>query len=216
MSEDNAVESLEIEVLKLTGDKVFEGSVLASSTVGELLSQMSLDQTAVKYHLLHTESGILKESEALGDHVQPPGAALTLVARPFFKVEAKDIAGAHTNNPAYFARENAGTEEEYLRLVTVCWFSVGGTFPDVPPNDYRIIVEAKSHGRLNLKGNSFDVSANKGQVASWDAAAVLGDEFREFEVGRFTQVEAGPASVKLDMRCGNWVSGFCWKSIYLK
>lgn len=207
--------SLEIEVVKsITGDIVFKEPVLGSCTAAELLSKLSLNEDGVKHILLHPEHGILLDDAVLGAWIQHPGATLTLLKRPFFKVAAKDIAGAHTSNEQYFTRPDKGSQEEYLRLRKVCWFSVGGTFPEVPPGDYTIVIEAKSD-RLNLDGKNFDVSAGGEKVGSWDAVAALRDEFGEFEVCCFTQAEPGPVRVQLDMRA-NWVSGFCWKSIYLR
>lgn len=208
-----------VEALKLSGDAAFHGEVPMNTTVGGLLGQMKLDcegstQHSIRRYRLQHNDAILEDHVILKDVLSPPCASLVLITEEFFKVPAASINGVHTNNPAYFTYVDQGSEECYLRLEKVCWFEVGGTFKDIPAGSYRVLIEAARADRLDLDRKVFDVTVGAVNV-QWDASAVLTSDFQEFEVAQLDHDATGDITVTLNMRA-NWVSGFCWKAIFLK
>jgi hypothetical protein len=175
---------IRVQIVRPSGGELFNDNVATTETVDELLARVRPDDG--RYILLHGDS-MLSGSQIIGSVLGPSDAVLTLISLQELRVTAKNIAGAHTNNPSYFRRVNEGTEEEYLELVTVCWFQVGGTFQNVLPGKYRLRIEAARNHTLKLKGRNgepFDVSVKDNAFsAQWDAQAVLTENFQEFDVG---------------------------------
>jgi len=210
------------------GSTVFSGSVPLDSTFGALVDRLPLDELGADgKHMWHrlaivsnpagdaAGSGLPGSHEMLRDRLTPPTALLNLVSSVLPKVPASKIGGAHTNNPRYFEYVDKGSPDEFLELLNVCWFWVGGTFEDVPQGNYTVVVEAKRRRQLSLGGQKFDVSV-AGTRSEWDAQQVLTEEFQECDVANLTQAEAGNVRVDLIMLEGNWKRGFCLKAMYLR
>eukprot|EP00927_Polykrikos_kofoidii_P000549 TRINITY_DN10200_c0_g1_i1.p1 TRINITY_DN10200_c0_g1~~TRINITY_DN10200_c0_g1_i1.p1 ORF type:complete len:219 (-),score=37.02 TRINITY_DN10200_c0_g1_i1:65-721(-) len=209
--------TMHVEVIKMDGDAVFNGEFSLSSTIGEVLSNLPREANVI--FRLVDGGEVLDERSVLGDVLEPPSATLTLLASQELKVTGSNIAGAHTNNPSYFAREEPGTENEYVRLITVCWFEVGGTITGVQPGTYQVFVEVARSDNWNLEGTTFavNVSLNTNRVKSlsWTATDLKVGEFQEFHVGEVVTEEAGDVRVDL-FKTANWIEGLLLKSFILR
>lgn len=218
---EEGVDYVYLEVHTLGGEKVFSESLPLSASVGDLGAKLNDQRGAARRKFVGDDIVLMDVKATLGEVLSPGHASLTLVEENYPRISYMELVGAHTSNPAYFQQD---VFLECLRLVQVCWFEVGGTFKNVPAGSYRVVVEAARDERLRLGGKPFDVSV-RGKfeegfweflaASRWDAEPVLEDEFQEFEVARVELNAAGDVHVLLDLREGNWVRGFLWRSMSL-
>lgn len=219
---------IHVEIMSMGGSTLFSGSVPMDSTFGALVDRLPLDELGVdgkdrchRFAIVSNPagdaagSGLPGNLELLFDRLTPPTALLTLVSSVLPKVPASRIAGPHTNNPKYFEYVDKGSPDEFLELLSVCWFHVGGTFADVPQGNYTLVLEAKRRRQLVLGARKVDVSVT-GTKYEWDAQQVLTEEFQDFDVANLTHPEAGNVRVELIHTHGNWKRGICLKAMYLR
>lgn len=160
--------------------------------------------------LLHKDK-VLSEAAIVGDVLGPARAELTAVMQQFIQAPARDVHGAHTDNPSYFRRLHVGDFEECLELKSVCWFQVGATFTDVPAGDYRVIVEAARCEQWT----PFEIRVEPG-ATMWVPDDALTPDFQTFEVAHIELSELrAELRVELWNVDGSWKSGFRIKSISL-
>lgn len=208
-----ASDSLEITVVTPSGDTLCVLKASKSCTVLEFKTEVirhceSEDSMTPNTVLLLAQDAELTCQSILGDVLQSP-AIITLVRRRVLRQSASNIAGAHTNNPSYFCRENEGAEDEALVLKRVCWFDIGTKFECVPAGDYEILIEAAGPVRFKLE------VVPTGE--NWDASADLASEFKEVLVGRL-HLEESAANVVVGLKNHNlgWGGGLKIRSIILR
>lgn len=214
---EQAEDLIEVQVLSMAGDVVHVVRLLTTATVGDLVDSLpEREENCCRVLLSGTEIITENLSRQLRHVLEPPEATVFVQNRQFFRLAASKLSGAHVSNPAYFKRVDQGTDMETLKLKSVCWYSIGGTFEQVPAGRYRFAVQAAKEAPFTLHDEAVAVSVNGKVVATWRAQDELKDEMQAFYFGDFDIEERGDVKVKLDLRDGNWASGIVLKSIDLQ
>lgn len=218
----NSGPTLEVTFTLMSGETLGSVTLPVSWTVQELKAHLCQVEIANKeagpnaFSLIYGNS-ILKDATVLDEILPSPNVivpSVYLVQQKKRVKTAKDIAGAHTNNPRYFKRENEGTEDEALVLLDVCWFQVGTKFHSIPAGTYHVVVEAAK----DASGWSQFEMQVKPTKERWAPGAQLTEEFQKFRAAELMLDEpAEEVSIDLlEIHDGGWKHGFKIRSITLE